>query len=364
MELTQVQLGHILKRFPDFELSYETISHNKVSPDYNIALAIPTGKKAYIWFTFHQEQNVCYLLDLNKDKKITKATRLDAVDIFEHKLAFGTVFYGTIIVDEVVGNHWFVIEDTFVYKGISLKRKQFADKLTIFADFMSNSTNTNNALKSKDFKIVLPLMWAIDETMTVFSDTPCLPDHIQNTIGYTAHHMQYRSSTTIVPYLNVFLNRKHNAHSANPSTTSDARPKKTSSHAFETIDFVPDFNKPQYKYPTVFQVTADIQFDIYHLFAYGKNNTPVYYNVAYIPNCKSSTLMNGIFRKIRENKNLDYIEESDDEDDFQNMDEDKYVDINKVVLMEFTFHKKFKRWVPVRVVDHQEKVVHLNKLIR
>jgi hypothetical protein len=362
MELTQVQLGHILKRFPDFELSYETISHNKVSPDYNIALAIPTGKKAYIWFTFHQEQNVCYLLDLNKDKKITKATRLDACDSFEHKLAFGAVFYGTIIVDEMTGNHWFVIEDTFIYKGISLKRKQLSDKLTIFADFMSNSTNTSNKLKSKDFKFVLPLMWTIDETMTVFSDTPCLPEHIQNTIGYTAHHMQYRSTSNIMPYLNVFLNRKLNALSTNASTVSIV--SKKSSHVFETMAFTPDFNKPQYKYPTVFQVTADIQFDIYHLFAYGKNNKPVYYNVAYIPNCKSSTFMNVLFRKIRENKNLDYIEESDDEDDFQNMDEDKYVDINKVILMEFTFHKKFKRWVPVRVADRQEKVVHMNKLIR
>jgi len=111
----------------------------------------------------------------------------------------------------MTGNHWFVIEDTFIYKGISLKRKQFSDKLTIFADFMSNSTNTTNTLKSKDFKFVLPLMWTIDETMTVFSDTPSLPEHIQNTIGYTAHHMQYRSTSNIMPYLNVFLNRKLNA---------------------------------------------------------------------------------------------------------------------------------------------------------
>ena len=74
--------------------------------------------------------------------------------------------------------------------------------------------------------------------------------------------------------------------------------------------------------------------------------------------------MNGLFRNIRENKNLDYIEESDDEDDFQNMNEDKYVDINKIVLMECVFNHKFKRWTPIKVVDKYTKVVHLNKLVR
>jgi hypothetical protein len=123
-----------------------------------------------------------------------------------------------------------------------------------------------------------------------------------------------------------------------------------------------DFTKPQYKYPTVFRVMADLQFDIYHLFAYGKDSQPIYYNIAYIPNYKTSVLMNGLFRNIRENKNLDYIEESDDEEDFQNMNIDKYVHIEKVLLMECVFNNKFKRWIPMRVVGPKEKIVHIGKL--
>ena len=72
--------------------------------------------------------------------------------------------------------------------------------------------------------------------------------------------------------------------------------------------------------------------------------------------------MNGLFRKIRENKNIDYIEESDDEEDFQNLNEDKYVDLNKVLLIECVFNKKFKRWTPVRVVDKQSKIAHIGQL--
>jgi hypothetical protein len=86
--------------------------------------------------------------------------------------------------------------------------------------------------------------------------------------------------------------------------------------------------------------------------------------MAYIPNCKKSVLMNGLFRNIRENQNLDYIEESDDEEDFEDTRADKYVDLKKELFMECSFHTKFKRWVPIRVVEKGEKVVHIYKLAR
>ena len=111
---------------------------------------------------------------------------------------------------------------------------------------------------------------------------------------------------------------------------------------------------------SIFQVRADIQFDIYHLYAYGQTG-PAYYDIAYIPNYKSSVFMNGLFRNIKENKNLDYIEESDDEDDFENCKEDKYVDLKKIVYMECVFNPKFKRWVPVKVVN-TNKMVQIFKL--
>jgi hypothetical protein len=128
----------------------------------------------------------------------------------------------------------------------------------------------------------------------------------------------------------------------------------------------PCYHKPQYKSLTIFHVCADIQFDIYHLFAYGKSKMLVYYDVAYIPNYKTSVFMNSLFRNIRENQNLDSIEESDDEEDFQNTAEDKYVDLKKILLMECRFHPKFKRWIPLRVINQKHggpyKVVHVSML--
>uniref|UniRef100_A0A6C0JJM8 mRNA capping enzyme adenylation domain-containing protein n=1 Tax=viral metagenome TaxID=1070528 RepID=A0A6C0JJM8_9ZZZZ len=376
MELTQAQISHLLNRFPEFELSYETISHNKVSPDYDIAIAIPTGKKGFIWFTFHQDDDVCYLLDSNKDKKITKAIRLDLVNLeYYQKLALGTVLYGTILIDELTGKNTFILEDVYLYQGLSLKKQTMNHKLSIMLDFFDHAVA--NAIQKKEFVFMLPMMWYNNENELNGQQNGLpsgssaglpsgLPSDIQKIVGYTTHHIQHRSTSKIMPYVNIFLNRKLNGILSNaPLMCSDTtKTQKQSTHIFETQRITMDFSKPQYKYPTVFQVTADIQFDIYHLFAYGRNKNPVYYNIAYIPNCKSSAFMNGLFRKIRENKNLDYIEESDDDDDFQNMEEDKYVDINKVLLLECTFHQKFKRWVPVRVVDKYAKVVHLNKLVR
>jgi hypothetical protein len=74
-------------------------------------------------------------------------------------------------------------------------------------------------------------------------------------------------------------------------------------------------------------------------------------------------MLNKIFRNIRENNNLDYIEESDDEEDFQNTDIDKYVNLEKTVLIECKFHRKFKKWYPITNVSSNSRIVHINKLV-
>ena len=124
-----------------------------------------------------------------------------------------------------------------------------------------------------------------------------------------------------------------------------------------------DFTKPQYKYPTIFYVKPALQNDIYNLFAYGKNKDLIFYNIACIPSYQTSIFMNNIFRKIKENKNIDYIEESDDEDEFQNTDIDKYVNLEKHVLIECVFNNRFKKWVPTHIVESHKKVVHISALV-
>ena len=174
---------------------------------------------------------------------------------------------------------------------------------------------------------------------------------VNNPLGQF-HHIQYRCLEKTAPYLNVFPTKKGFAAPAASSVIKDyLLPWRHSV-----------FSKPQYRTSTVFLVRADIQFDIYRLFAYGGNKAEVYYGVACIPNYKTSVMMNRLFRRIPENECLDAAEESESEEDFENVEPDKYVDLAKELLMEFRFHSKWKKWVPVRVVDKRQKVVHISQL--
>jgi hypothetical protein len=73
-------------------------------------------------------------------------------------------------------------------------------------------------------------------------------------------------------------------------------------------------------------------------------------------------MMNNLFRTIKENKNLDALEESDDEEEFQNENVDRFVFIDKTYKMVCAFHTKFKKWYPVRLADETEKLVDRRNL--
>ena len=316
-----------MTRFPYFELSYETVSHKKVPSKYNVCIAIPRSKKYYLWFTFLRDQDVCYLMELTREKKIG---RIYLLSDFYNQFSLGTVLYGSM-----VETH-FIIEDLFCYNGIPMGTCNWSHKLGFLFDMMSKIS------KHHIINIAMPHMWGMQSDFSIES----LPTN------YPVHHYQYRSLTDICPNLNVFTESAIHKPTPEPTQTITHTPK-----------YYPDFSKPQYNSRTVFKVSADIQYDIYHLYAYGRNCEPVYYDVAYIPNYKNSVFMNRLFRNIKENANLDLIEESDDEEDFQNTNYDKYVDLNKELFIECVFNKKFKRWVPSCVVD-TAMVVHISKLVR
>ena len=59
--------------------------------------------------------------------------------------------------------------------------------------------------------------------------------------------------------------------------------------------------------------------------------------------------MNKLFRKIYENNNIDLIEESEDEESFENINEDKNLINNKELKMKCLYNKKFNAWIPINV---------------
>jgi len=346
MELKPNIFNHIYDNIPDFELSYETISHKKVSNEYNVCLAIPPGKKFIAWFTYYKQSDVCYIFELNKDKAPSKCF------FFKHdfiNLSHGSLFYGSIFNEDDNPINYYIIEDIFLYQGLDLKNYNVYNKLIIINDFIpiiqSIIINNGNTVFS------LPVIWN-----TIFDEnkTNVIPHHISNIIPYPIHHIQYRSLSSTLPYFNVFLSKKINLINKVQNVI----------HSSKIVKYNMDFNKSTYKRNVIFKVSADIQNDIYHLYAFGHNKELVFYNIAFIPSYKSSVFMNKQYRNIKENRNLDFIEESDDEDDFQNISYDKNVNLKKILNIECFFNFRFKKWVPIKIIrEHNPRIVHIKQLV-
>ena len=99
-----------------------------------------------------------------------------------------------------------------------------------------------------------------------------------------------------------------------------------------------------------FIVNAEIYPDTYVLSCIS-NNKIIKYGYAYISSYKQSCKLNKIFRDIKENDNLDILEESDDEDEFENVSDDKFLIKDKNVKFKCVYNRKFKLWSPTCIID-------------
>lgn len=348
MEVNPRQITNLSTRLPKLELSYETVFHKKVSALYDVCVSIPIGKRQFAWFTYDEGDDVCYLMDLARDGKIGQISQLNTA--CNQPLSLGTILYGTLC--EIDGLKFFVADDIYYYKGIYIKQRSFGEKMGFLRDVITNHLVPQfSDISSVVFKMACmeTLSEKDDIESQVFYETSI------NKSAYVSHHLQFRSTTQIMPYLNHTFKAR-----AFTSATAVTEPKI----------YIPrndlDFGSSAYKSEAVFRVMADIQSDIYLLYAY--NDTAEtkfdFVDIAYIVSYKDRVFMNSLFRNIRENLNIDYGEESEDEDMFQNTDVDKYVDLKREYRMVCAFHQKFKKWVPLRTVDAKSRCVNLSQLVR
>lgn len=106
---------------------------------------------------------------------------------------------------------------------------------------------------------------------------------------------------------------------------------------------------PPYRQATTerrtFRVSCTPTADLYEL--HDAKFPHTYIGNPMVPDYNTSQYMNKLFHNIRENDNIDLIEESDDEDDFENIRDDRWVANRGFVEMEFIMHPRFQKWVPV-----------------
>ncbi len=291
-----MDIKYINDNFPNIELSYDNINHKKV-PD--LYLAIPYGKKYCLWFTNYKGEDMCYLLEYDiKNKKINNFKKIST--FFSKDIAYGTVIYGTQVINNDI--KFFVCENIFYYCGKNVINYNFKKIMVLFQDMFLNK------IKS--------IAYNINEYII----TLCLMDNNKNNLISNINNQTY----DIYGILHRTIN---NRYSYIVPIQSNRSSKKTH----------------------VFRVMADIKYNVYKLYYFNGSKGIELYQKTYIPDYKTSVMLNDKFRIIKENVNLDLLEESDDEEEFENINEDKFVYLDRFYNYKCYFHNKIKRWIPFEI---------------
>ena len=321
--LTEQEQTAILKAFPNVELSYETITHKNV-PTSDFAFAIPEGLKFFAWLTTKDSKPVVIFMEVNVKTKQIINIQMEIVGQENLSLYKGTIFYGTIFQSN---NHsFFCIEDFLYFEGTNISYRTMEQKLETVCNMLSKKLAINY------------------NKSPIYFGIPLLFQTFSKDMNFAIQQLPYKISK-----IHFYKNDK-------------SRSTMVMNYVYRSFEEKRDFVKQTRD--VVFQVKADLQNDIYNLYAL--NNDLYLHDTAYIQDYTTSVMMNGLFRNIKENVNLDALEESDDEEEFQNDKIDKYVDLNKAHFMACSFNYKFKKWMPVRIVENAtlQTVVKKNDLLR
>lgn len=252
-----------------------------------VCVSIPKGPKCFIWFLIHKSLPCCVLIERGREKDTIN-------DISIVSCSFCPTLIGTILSGTIVKNdkkRLIVLDDVYFYKNRHVSFMAPSDKLCILGDLF---------LERKIVNVI--------EFKTQFMMAQIGQNHGSAAI----YCVQYRKDAQ--NYINVLVK----------NVSSSTVPTKK-----------------------VFKVIAETQNDIYTL--YDEND--VDFGLACIPTYDVSKMMNSLFRNIKENHNLDALEESDDEDEFENVSLDKFIpDKSRVIKMECEYVPRFKKWQPIKQV--------------
>lgn len=326
--ISQEYQNELRSRFPsNVELCYGKRLPRKVPADlYEV---LPVGKRCCLWFTYdkHNGGNTTFIVS-NKDGQWFFE---QVIVCFANELAYGTIFNGvltTIYTPSSInknGTNFFCADCISYYKGEFLGSKNFQKKIEVLTSIFQRK-EISNIVSTNTLHIVMPFV------ASSYHEAQAKIGHMSyKTYGIRAISLRDRNPLgDIVLQPQSILNEKN-----------------------------------------IFLVKANSEPDCYSLYSKSENgNDNKFIGNSLIPTFKLSKEMNKLFRFIRENEKIDYIEESEDEEEFENIDDCKYLKNNVRLKMFCSYNQKFRKWVPVSLApqtlpcsvlkNHQET----NKVIR
>ena len=317
--------NELMQRFPALELSYETVLHRKVDGD--IFVLVPMGTKAFVWYTYWRHRNVCVLLPLNERNNVNMAKIQIMPACFTQDLAYGTVLYGTYFYNSNTNlkQPYFACSNIYHFCGKFVGHWPYSQKLECLSTLCRQHIKAVSY--STRFLVVgLPIM------KTSFDDS-------DSDAGYKVYGIQVYKSQQ-VHSLGV-ISLKQLLHLKSVPAAPVTLPIKQNNVNGEKATTIENASSK-----AVYDVQAGVDADIYYLYKVGTDEQVA---TAIIPTYKASVMMNSLFRNIKENRRLDLLEESDDDDEFENIQDDKFVDCTKRIRMTCVYLRQFRKWQPVAV---------------
>ena len=276
---------------------------------YTSLRLIPKGLKGFLWFKKYKNKQYSYFLQYNKNKKKMKCYQFNCC--FDSYLTNkkGTILYGNLLKIDESNIPFFVCDNIYYYQGNKILNCNNNNLI----DHVINNEIKRIIYTKNDICIMNSIIINLNKDSKKYNYKL-----LENTI----QKLKYKIYS--IKFYNININKidiyyyDENKKNININNTKE---------------------KQLYIKPM-------IEEDSYIVYDENDNNL----GYADISNYKTSILLNNIFRNIKENENLDLLEESDDEEEFENIREDKFVDLDKKILFNCIYNNKFKLWKPISKV--------------
>ena len=129
-----------LQRFRPPKLHPESFSSAVAFETDSVYFAMPSGRRAFAWFTFYKDRNVCFLVPIKQNKPCEIFPCLAA---FNSSLSLGTVLHGTLTV--IDGANCFFADNLYLLKGRPVP-ETFGARLKVLQETLA--TCVDNAMCS------------------------------------------------------------------------------------------------------------------------------------------------------------------------------------------------------------------------
>ena len=321
--LSSNEKHELFSRFPKIKLSYDHITYKKVHT-FNYMIAMPSGIKAFAWFSIYKDKRVCYILEKQNIYIV------NAIASSQLNYGIGTIFYGTILTETS-----FCIEEIYYYKG---KEQQvnaggIMNKLSLCKDLFTHDLG----------HIILPGFMHFGLPVIERKST-------MTNVAYNISHIKYICENSVI---HSYVLQETQPPPPPPKTPPPPRPQSHPQAPPRRQAQQPRTELNE----VIFNVKPTIQNDIYTLHTFHNSKDDYYYGLAYIPTYTTSVMMNSIFRNIKENADLDKLEESDSEEEFENDNTDKFVYLDRSFYMVCVYNNKFKKWTPIKLAEKDARVI-------